>query len=289
MHGRGPSRTALTAAAARAAHMVVDSEPLIFADTLASVLLGDQADELIGYHRDHGSHPVLAGARGQVTVRSRYAEDCLARAAARGIRQYVILGAGLDSFGYRGGLAGQLQVFEVDNPATQAWKRGQLARAKVAVPGSVSYIPADLEAGALADLLVAGGFDISEPALVSWLGVIMYLTREAVGQTLTAIAGLAPGTELVADYLLPAGLRDPAGETYAGLVAPVAAQGGEPWLTMLSPADMAGLLVRHGFAVAGQPGQAEALDPELWRRSDALRPVRLQTLVHAVVTGPARA
>jgi O-methyltransferase involved in polyketide biosynthesis len=96
-----PSLTALTAAAARAAHLIVDNEPVIFADTLAQAMLGERAEELISYHRAHGTHPVLAGARAQVTCRSRYAEDRLAEAIGRGIGQYVLLGAGLDSFAYR--------------------------------------------------------------------------------------------------------------------------------------------------------------------------------------------
>ena len=114
-----PSFTALTAAAARAAHLIVDSGPPIFADTLAEAMLGERAGELIGFHRAHGTHPVLACARAQVACRSRYAEDRLADGVRRGIGQYVLLGAGLDSFGYRSPLAGRVRVFEVDHPATQ--------------------------------------------------------------------------------------------------------------------------------------------------------------------------
>src|SRR6201994_3932513 len=111
-----PSNTALTAAAARAAHLIVDDEPRIFADPLAARLLGDQADELIRYHTLHGTHPVLSGARVQVACRSRYTEDALARAVGTGVLQYVIVGAGLDSFAYRSALAGRVRVFEVDHP-----------------------------------------------------------------------------------------------------------------------------------------------------------------------------
>ena len=285
----GPSFTALTAAAARAAHLVVDSEPLIFTDQFASLLLGDQAGQLIGFHRANGQHPVLAGARGQVVARSRYAEDRLAQRAAGGISQYVILGAGLDSFGCRPGLAGQLRVFEVDHPASQARKREALARAGIEPPATVTYVAADLAAGSFTDALAVHGFDPRRPAVVSWLGVTMYLARPAIERTLAAAGGLAPGTELIADYLLPAGLRDEDGDTYAGLVAPVAAERGEPWRTLLSPDDMAGLLARHGFAVAEQVGQREAIDPALWRRRDALHPVRLSMLARAVVTGQTRA
>jgi len=148
----GPSQTALTAAAACAAHLIVDAPPFIFADVVASALLGDRADELIGYHRQHASHPILSAARAQVICRSRYTENHLARAAANGVRQYVILGAGLDSLGYRPGLAGQLRVFEVDHPATQQWKCQALAAARIPVPATVAFVPADLVTGSLAEL-----------------------------------------------------------------------------------------------------------------------------------------
>ena len=224
----GPSQTALMAAAARAAHLIVDAPPFIFADTVASALLGDRADELVGYHRDHASHPVLSAARAQVICRSRYTEDRLARAAAAGLRQYVMLGAGLDSFGYRPGLVDKLQVFEVDHPATQQWKRQALAAARIPVPASVTFVPADLATASLADVLPASGFDPAQPALISWLGVTMYLTRDAISMALTAISAFAPGTELITDYMLPASLCDAAGNSYAELVAAAAAERGEP-------------------------------------------------------------
>jgi len=123
----------------------------------------------------------------------------------------VILGAGLDSFGYRSDLAGRVRVFEVDHPATQRWKRQVLAAARIPVPAGLTFVPVDFESDALAERLAQGGFDPSRPALVSWLGVTMYLTRAAIGQTLAVIGRLAPGTEVVADYMLPAGLRDEAG------------------------------------------------------------------------------
>src|SRR5580693_326320 len=111
------------AAAARAAHLIVDGAPHLFADNLAAGLLGTRAGELIGYHQGNARHPVLTAARTQVACRSRFAEETLAAAADRGVRQYVLLGAGLDSFCWRSALAGNLRVFEVDHPGTQRWKR----------------------------------------------------------------------------------------------------------------------------------------------------------------------
>jgi methyltransferase (TIGR00027 family) len=282
----GPSQTALTAAAARAAHLLVDAPPFIFADTVAAALLGDRADELIGYHRDHATHPVLAAARVQVTCRSRYTEDRLARAAPGGVRQYVILGAGLDSFGYRPGLASQFRVFEVDHPATQRWTRQALASAGIPVPGTVTFVPADLATSPLDGLLAASGFDPSQPAVLSCLGVTMYLTRDAIGRALGAIGRFAPGTELIANYMLPASLRDAAGNSYAEQVGAAAAERGEPWLTFLSPGEIAALLARHGIEPAEHVHQRDAVDAALWQRSDSLRPIELSVLTRATVTGP---
>jgi len=278
-----PSRTALTAAAARAAHLIVDDQPLIFNDHLAATLLGEQADALISYHRLHGSHVVLAGARGQVTCRSRYTEDQLARAVRDGVTQYVILGAGLDTFTHRSPLAGLLRVFEADHPATQDWKRGQLAAASLPEPAGVTYVPTDLEAPDVTTSLVSSGLDPARPAFVSWLGVTMYLTRGAIAQTLGSLGHLAPGSELVTDYMLPPGLRDADGSAYADQVMPFAAERGEPWLSFFTPGEMSELLTGHGFAAPAHIRQRDAISPALWQRKDALRPIDLSVLAHAVI------
>jgi len=281
-----PSFTALTAAAARAAHLVVDGEPLIFADTLAAALLGERAGELLSYHTSHGQHPVLAGARAQVTCRSRYTEDALARAIGRGVRQYVILGAGLDSFAYRtGGRYGgnRVRVFEVDHPDTQDWKRRALASARLPVPDGVRLVAADLAAGALPGCLAAAGFDRSSPALVSWLGVTMYLTRDAIAATLAAVGALAPGSEVIADYMLPAELRDEAGALYGSQVAQSSAERGEPWLSCLAPDEMADLARSAGLGAVRTVRQRDTIPAALWQRPDALRPAELAMLLHGAV------
>jgi methyltransferase (TIGR00027 family) len=261
----------------------VDGQPTIFADTLAAALLGDRAAELIAYHELHGTHPVLTGARVQVTCRSRYAEDMLARAIGAGVTQYVVLGAGLDSFAYRGGQAARVRVFEVDHPASQQVKRAALAAAGIDVPDSVRYVPADLARDPLAGGLAAAGFDAAAPAVVSWLGVTMYLSAEAVAETLAAVARLAPGTELIADYLLPPDARDEAGALYGTLVAQASAERGEPWRSFFTPGQMADLAVRVGFGTVRAVGQRDAIPADLWRRADSLRPAGLAVLLHGTV------
>lgn len=273
-----PSLTALTAAAARAAHLIVDNEPVIFADTLAQALLGERAEELISYHRAHGTHPVLAGARAQVTCRSRYAEDRLADAAGRGVEQYVLLGAGLDSFAYRSPLAGRVRVFEVDHPATQEYKRRAWQ-----TPGGVRFAGVDFGRDSLGAALGRAGFDAGRPAFVSWLGVTMYLDEGALEETVAVLGGLAPGSELVVDYMLPAGLRDAAGQLYADLVGQAAAEQGEPWRSVFAPEAMAWLLGRHGFGQVRDVGQRDMVPAATWNRSDSLRPIELSRIAHAAV------
>jgi methyltransferase (TIGR00027 family) len=244
----------------------------------------------------NGSHDVLVGARITVTTRSRYTEDRLAEAVRRGVTQYLILGAGLDSFAYRSPLARQVRVTEVDHPATQRWKRRVLTGHGISPEGDVRYVEADLEAADLADSgledggledggltarLAAAGIDFSRPALISWLGVTMYLTRPAIAATLAVAGHCAPGTELIAEYAIPEELQDERGREYARLVAPALAERGEPWLTFLHPAEMTALLNDHGFADVTHVGPRDMVDAGLWARSDALRPPRLFQLADA--------
>jgi methyltransferase (TIGR00027 family) len=273
-HGE-PSLTALTAAAARAAHLIVDDDPLIFADTLAEAMLGERAEEFIAFHRAHGAHPVLAGARAQVTCRSRYTEDRLAEGVARGIGQYVVLGAGLDSFADRSPLAGRVRVFEVDHPATQEWKRRAGSAGE-----NVAFVPVDFGRDSLRDRLGRAGFDFAAPAFASWLGVTMYLDRDAIEQTLAVAGGFAPGSEIVVDYMLPPGRRDAAGDSYAVQVGRVAAERGEPWLSLFAPEEMATLLGRHGFGPVRDVRQRDMIPAAAWERTDSLRPAELSRIAH---------
>jgi methyltransferase (TIGR00027 family) len=285
MNGSASSTSALTAAAARAAHLIVDKEPYIFADTLAGALLGDQAEEFISYHRHHGAHPVLSGARAQVACRSRYTEDSLAAAASRGVAQYVILGAGLDTFAYRSPLARDLRVFEVDHPATQELKRRALEAAGVRGPTGLTFVPADLRVAGLGEVLRASGLDLAAPAFVSWLGVAMYLTPADVAGTLAALGALAPGSEVVADYMLAPGLRDEAGGVYADLVGTAMAERGEPWLSSFEPGQLTTAASAAGFGLVRHVRQREAIPASLWDRADPLAAADLAVLLHATVAG----
>ncbi|WP_246155216.1 class I SAM-dependent methyltransferase [Saccharopolyspora hirsuta] len=283
--GKSPSATAVMAAAARAAHLIVDRPPTVFRDALAERLLGEQAGELIGYHRSHGDLQILADARTQAVCRSRYTEDALVEAAAAGIGQYVILGAGLDSFAYRDETheVPRIRVFEVDHPVSQQDKRCRLAAAGIAVPRHVAHVPVDFERDDLADRLVAAGFDRARPAVVAWLGVSMYLAVDVLSETLAVIGQFAPGTELIADYMLPEGLRDEAGQRYVALVSSAVSGLGERWRTFLSPPDVDRLLNEAGLSTVEHVRQHEMIPAAEWNRSDALAPSDLCRIVRARV------
>ncbi|MGA9311780.1 MAG: SAM-dependent methyltransferase [Pseudonocardiaceae bacterium] len=274
-----PIRTALAAAAARSAHLIVDGDPKIFQDSVALALLGSDADELIAVHRN-SEEPLFAALRGIMTSRSRHVEDRLAEAVDSGVDQYL-LGSGLDSFAYRSPLVGKLRVFEVDHPDTQSWKLSRLAQARVTVPAQVQFVAVDFERDALHDRLVDAGLDMTRPSFITWLGVTQYLSQEAIATTLSIMSGLAAGTELTLEYVLPAELRDDAGRDLADRLMPLAAAHGEPWLSFFSPTEMAALLDSCGFAVIAQVAQRDQVDAALWNRSDGLRPIGLSQLVRA--------
>jgi len=274
------SRTALTSAAARAAHLLVDDEPLIFVDALAQRLLGSRADELIDYHRKFGAHPVLAGARVEVLCRSHFTERLLAESA---LTQYVIVGAGLDTFAYRGqsGTGTPVAVFEVDHPVSQAWKRDAVEAAGLDGHGGPTFVPVDLEIDPLLDALVASGFDLAQPSFVSLLGLSMYLTGPALANVVSGLSTLAAGSQLVVDYMLAPALRDDAGQAYADAVGAAVADDGEPWLSFYEPDDLTAMLTGHGFTSVRHVSQEASVDPRLWHRTDVLTPMRLSTLLHA--------
>jgi methyltransferase (TIGR00027 family) len=194
-----PSRTALGAAGLRAAHQVLDGGA-IFTDPLALRILGADAETLV--HNDP-SDVFRTRLRWFIAIRTRIAEDALAAALKRGVRQLVVLGAGLDTTAYRRPPSDDLRIFEVDHPSTQAWKRERLAEAAIAEPATLHFVPVDFERQTLADGLAAAGFDPAGQTFFSWLGVVPYLTELAVLATLGFIAGLPGGAHVVFDYVNP--------------------------------------------------------------------------------------
>ena len=263
-----PSRTAQSAANLRAAHQLVD-HPLIFDDPLALSIIGAQEAATVRANARIGT---VASLRPFVAVRSRYAEDELARAVERGVRQYVVLGAGLDTFAYRNPhSASRLRVFEVDHPATQAWKRARLQDSGIKVPESLTFAAIDFETQTLAGGLRQAGFKADEPAFFSMLGVIIYLTRDAAMSTLKFVASLPSGSEIVFDYGIPPSSMSWSDRQGHDYVAQRVAALGEPWLTYFEPAALAADLRGVGFTNVEDLGRDEIHARYFKGRKDDLR------------------
>jgi methyltransferase (TIGR00027 family) len=244
-----PSRTARSVALFRAAHQILD-RPLLFEDPLALRIVGATEDELRAE-----DDPARRGRRCYFAMRSRFAEDALKMAVARGVRQYAVLGAGLDTYAYRNPYP-DLSVFEVDQPATQSWKRHRLARAEIAIPDSVRFVPVDFEQVTLVEGLAAAGFDPGVPTFFSWLGVTPYLTRDAIFTTLGFVGGLSG--EIVFDYgESPDAIQKPELRAAYEAIARRAAEMGEPWITYFEPAGLHADLARLGFREIQDLGPTE--------------------------------
>jgi methyltransferase (TIGR00027 family) len=268
-----PSRTAMNAAMWRAAHALLDDEPKILVDPLARAFAGFDSDEALV--AAHNAHPAAhaPGIRTPFAVRNRYAEDELAEAVGRGIKQYVLLGAGLDSFAYRRpDPMHALDVYEVDYPATQAWKRARVAELGIEPPPGLHYVPLDFERKTLTEALSVAGFRRGEGAFFSWLAVNVYLTREAVEATLAEVAALAaPGGALVLDFVLPVSVLDTEDAATITTFATNSAKFGEPLLSFFEPAEMEAVLRRAGFASVAHFGPEEAHARYLRGRTDGSR------------------
>jgi methyltransferase (TIGR00027 family) len=194
-----PSKTAMRSAVRRAAHQVWD-EPIVLADPLALRIVGpEQAAKLRAARTDTALERSI---RAAMVARSRFVEDALAEAVARGVRQYVVLGAGLDTFAYRSPYP-ELRVFEVDHPATQGWKQELLADTHVTVPPGAAFVPVDFMRQTPAGELPKAGWNKAQPTFFSWLGVTPYLTRDAVLATLSFVASCPKGSEIVFDVSTP--------------------------------------------------------------------------------------
>ncbi len=199
MKPNDPSRTALMIARQRAAHQLLDHGAILH-DPLAMKILREDEKEVLQFAN---AHPLASIGRLFTTARSRIAEDALARAVERGIRQIVILGAGLDTFALRNPHAAQqIRIYEVDHPATQAWKRQRLAEAQITLPPWLILVPVDFEQDDVGEQLAAASFQQNSPAFFTWLGVVPYLTQDAIGRTLDYMSSIQ-NSEVVFDYMEP--------------------------------------------------------------------------------------
>ena len=253
-----PSRTAYGVAMSRAAHQIFDL-PRVFEDPAALTILGPKTTGGIRAAERRFNTRYARYLRAFLVARSRLAEEALTEAVARGVRQYVLLGAGLDTFAYRNPhAAAGLRVFEVDHPATQEWKRQLVSHARLKSRGSLVYVPVNFERELLAERLTANGFRRDEPAFFSWLGVTMYLTRDAIEETLRFVAQpMAGRSGIIFDYLTVPRRWDLLRRWGLKVLMRRVAAAGEPWQTFFEPVTLQGDLRRLGFATVQDYGRDE--------------------------------
>jgi len=249
LHEVNPSRTALRVALRRAAHQLHDAKPLVFEDPLAVRILGKEHYEEVKRTPDSVKRPFSAALRAFMVVRARLAEDTLAAAVRElGVRQYLVLGAGLDTFACRNAYMG-VRVFEVDHPATQAWKMKMLAGAGIVPPESAHFVAVDFEKDSLRARLKAAGFDEHVPTVTAWLGVVPYLTTEGFRATMRLLARFKAGSEVVFDYSQPREALPPVEQLMLDSLSARVALAGEPFQLFFTPAQLAEELEWLGLRV----------------------------------------
>jgi methyltransferase (TIGR00027 family) len=255
MQDKTASKTALGAAYMRAAHQLLDDEPLLLRDPVALPLLGAQAAAIIQDAVDRFQSTKGKALRADIVLRSRFTEDRLEAAAAKGVTRFILIGSGFDSFALRQPpWARMLKVVEVDHPATQSAKRERIAQAGLSEPENLIFAPADFEYEGLSEVLGRCGIGADEPAFFSWLGVTTYLEKAAINATLRAIAAFAPGSEVALTF------RQPLDET-ASMLAAIVSDLGEPYISFFTPEEIETTLRHTGFSDIDflTPEKAEAL------------------------------
>jgi methyltransferase (TIGR00027 family) len=279
-----PSSTAQRVAMKRAAHQLLD-DPKVFDDPLALHMVGkEHASALRADPRQFEATALSPYLRAFVAARSRYAEDELALGVRRGVCQYVILGAGLDTFAYRNPHPhGLLHVFEVDHPTTQTWKRARLKEAGIPLPNDLTFAPVDFETQTLAERLVGAGYNSGKCTFFSWLGVTEYLTTEAVMTTLRFIASAPVGSGVVFDYVLSPSLLTSVQRSRFDAIAQRVASAGEPWQTFFDPGLLAMDLRAMGFGYSEDNGPEEINARYFDGRKDGLRVGSLSHIMKAKV------
>lgn len=266
----------------RAAHQLIDGDPPILLDPVAVKIFGSVGEEHIHEQIEAYQAPHTRVLRSHVVLRSRFAEDALHDAVANGITQYILLGAGFDTFAYRQpDWARALTVIEVDQPASQAEKRGMLRRAKIDAPDNLRYAEIDFEQETLADGLRRSGVAFDVRTFFSWLGVTMYLTREAIDATLATVASFPRGSQIVLTFAQP---TDPAElKNGIGIFAERAAELGEPWISYFTPDELRATILGHGFSSVEFADRDDIMRRYYLRRRDGLLPPRRISIATATV------
>ncbi len=283
MSERNSSTTALRVAQLRAVHQLLDGEPKILHDPVSVRLFADEIKERVKTESGKINEPWVSGLRSHVLLRSRYAEDRLAAAYERGVRQYVLLGAGYDTFAYRQPpWAKDLRVFEVDHPASQREKQKRLQAAGIEIPSNLEFVSIDFEHVSLRDGLAASTLDFDQPAFFSCLGVLVYLTAEAADAVFSCVAAFPESSEIVFTYSAPSSSLTPEQAARRAHIGEVTDSMGEPWRTFFEPEALVQKLERLGFGITF----LKAVDAEakyFQGRRDGLRAPKREPIVSAIV------
>jgi len=262
-----PSRTALGVAVRRASHQLYDSPPLVLDDPIAVPMLGEIYRPVLEDAAASIHDRFSLAMRAWLVARARYAEDNLARAVSRGVQQYVLLGAGLDTFAHRNPYS-SLTVFEVDHPATQQWKRELLVSNGFPESSNLRYVPVDFERQSLASQLESSGLNFGATTVFAWLGVVLYLTHPAFRVTRDLIATFPPGSGVIMDYALPRHALPPHEMETRDMLAARVKSVGEPFRLFFTPAEIAAELT--AFPVLEDLGPRELNARYFAHRADQL-------------------
>jgi len=275
-----PESTAVRVALWRAMHVQVDPPPHVLEDEIGLRLVAPEAD---WRHRPDMDPTGTRGFRAAIVARARYIEDLVVEQSAQGVGQYVLLGAGLDTFAQRRtDVAARVNVFEVDQPGPQAWKRQRLIELGFGVPDWLRFVPVNFEQGwSLADRLSSAGFDLQLAAVVASTGVSMYLSRQANANTLHQMAGLAPGSTVVVSFLLPPELLDARDRPLLQTSQTGARASGTPFVSFFAPDEMLALAREAGFRNVQHVAGVSLGERYFAGRPDGLRPASGEDLLVA--------
>lgn len=266
-----PDNTAVRVALWRALHLLVDGAPHVLEDEIGLQLVAP--DE--SWRDRPDMHPERTKLfRASIVARARFIEDLVAEESDRGVAQYVILGAGLDTFAQRRTeLASRLTVFEVDQPGTQQWKRNRLVELGSGIPPWLRLVPVDFEAGDdWLKRIIDAGFDVSKPAVVTSTGVSMYITKDATAATLRQVATLATGSTFAMSFILPIDLVDPEVRIGMEMAQKGAQASGTPWLSFYEPDEIVQMARAAGFRNVQHVASATLAERYFANRTDGLRP-----------------
>jgi methyltransferase (TIGR00027 family) len=274
-----PDSTAVRTALWRALHLEVDAPPHILEDRIGLQLVGPDPD---WRQRPDMNEYATPGVRASIVARARFIDDLVTEQAEQGVGQYVLLGAGLDTFAQRRPeIASRIMLFEVDQPGPQAWKRQRLVETGLGIPEWLRFVPVDFETTSWWDSLLANGFDADKPAVITSLGVSMYLTREATTATLRQSAALAAGSTLAMTFLKPVELVAAEEQEMHRATDAAARASGTPFISYYAPDEILEMAREAGFATARHVTADDYTQRYFADRTDGLRPFTTEELLVA--------